>query len=398
MTRRATGVVLALAIVIALALLAIYAMRGDSGPNASERDGRVAVETALAATTDIRDIREYSGNLEASAQLTVAPKIAGQIGSVGVDIGDEVASGDLLVTLDDQEYRQALAEAKARLQVAQAQHQQAQSDTRTAARTRKRIRSLNDKGIAATSELDQAEAEAANANAALAVARASIAEAKAQVETARIRLGYTEIRAHWPETDRHRQVGERMVEPGDTVAANTPLLRIVSVQPLTAVIRVPESIYPALQTGQAAQLRVAGADSALFDAEIARIAPVFDPDSRRARVELNVPNAAGKLAPGMYVQVGLMADALANAVVVPRTAVVRRDGRDGVFVVDIDTESAHFVPVEVAFTQGDRAALRAPDALDGPVVVLGQAQLEDGIAVSLGDSHSGNDNDDKAEQ
>lgn len=385
MTRRGTAVALCVGGVIALLVFAIYAMRSDSGPTAAERAGRVAVEAEPAENTDIQDVREYSGNLEASAQLTVAPKIASRIESVAVDIGDEVASGDVLITLDDQEYRQALAEAEARLQVARAQQEKARSDARTAARARDRVRSLNAKGIAATSELDSAEAEAANAGAALAVARASIAEAKAQVETARIRLGYTEIRANWPETDRHRRVGERMVEPGDTVAANTPLLRIVSVQPLTAVIRVPESVYASLEVGQAARLRVAGADSATFDAEIARIAPVFDPDSRRARVELRVPNDAGRLAPGMYIQVGLVAAALADALVVPRSAVVRRDGRDGVFVVDRNTATARFVAVDVAFMQGDRAALRSPDSLDGPVVVLGQAQLEDGIGVSLGE-------------
>ena len=386
MTRRGVIIALGVGVVIAVLVFALYRLPSETGALANNDTGRVAVETRPAHTADIQDIREYSGNLEASAQLTVAPKIAGRIEAVAVDIGDVVASGDVLITLDDQEYRQAQAEAEARLQVARAQREQARSDARTATRARDRVRSLTAKGIAATAELDSAEAEAANANAALSVARASIAEAKAQVETARIRLNYTQIHANWPEADTRRRVGQRMVEPGDTVAANTPLLRIVSIQPLTAVIRVPETLYALLQVGQAARLRVARADSAAFDAEIARIAPVFDPETRRARVELRVPNDEGRLAPGMFVQVGLVADQLENALIVPQPALVRRDGRDGVFVVDKAATVAHFVPVEVAFARGGQIALRSPTALDGPVVTLGQAQLEDGIGVALDES------------
>lgn len=383
MTRRALLALAAPGALLLLLVFVAYRLTGDTAMGTATPAGRVAVETRAAEQASIEDVREYSGSLEPSAQLTVAPKIAGSIASVAVDIGDAVASGDLLVTLDDEEYRQALAEAQARLQVARAQYEQTRSDARTADRTLERVRSLNTKGIAATAELDSAEAEAANANAAQSVARASIAEAKAQVETARIRLGYTEIHADWPEADNRRRVGERMVEPGDTVAANTPLLRIVSVRPLTAVIQVPETLFPLLAVGQAARLRIAGAATAAFDAEISRIAPVFDPDTRRARVELTVPNDEGRLAPGMFVQVGLVADRLENALIVPRAALVRRDGRAGVFVVDTAATVAHFVPVEVAFTEGDRAALRAPSTLDGPVVTLGQAQLEDGIGVAL---------------
>ncbi|MES1928735.1 RND family efflux transporter MFP subunit [Salinisphaera dokdonensis CL-ES53] len=386
MTRRSALVAIGACIAVALLLVVVYGMPTETGPGAATQTGRVAVETQTARLADIEDIREYSGSLEPSAQFTVAPKIAGRIEAVAVDIGDEVASGDTLITLDDQEYRQALAEAEARLQVARAQYEQARSDARTANRSRERVRSLNAKGIAATAELDAAEAEAANANAAQSVARASIAEAKAQVETARIRLGYTEIRANWPEADNRRRVGERIVEPGDTVAANTPLLRIVSVRPLTAVIQVPEALYPLLSVGQSARLRVAGAESAAFEAEITRIAPIFDPETRRARVELTAPNDEGRLAPGMFVQVGLVAERLDDALVVPRSALVSRDGRDGVFVVNTEQTTARFVPAEIAFTRGEQAALRSPAALDGPVVTLGQAQLEDGIGVALDDS------------
>lgn len=367
----------------AVVAIAFYGLFGQQSPETPAGERRVAVEVAPVTRHAIDDVREFSGSLEASARLTVAPKIAGQIERVAVDIGDAIAPGDPLVTLDDDEYRQALAEAEARLEVARAELGQAQSDAANARRTLARVRSLNDKGIAANAELDDAESQTANANAALSVARAGIAEAKAQVETARVRLSYTRIHAAWPGSDTERVVGERSVEPGDTVAANTPLLTVVSVTPLTAVIQVPETIYTGLAAGQPAQLRVAGAAEAGHTATIARIAPVFDPDTRRARVELSVANDARALAPGMFVQVGLVTEHLDAAPVVPRAALVERGGETGVFIVDRPTRTAHFRPVDVAFTNHDRAAIRAPATLSGYVVTLGQAQLEDGIAVAF---------------
>ncbi|GAB3671754.1 efflux RND transporter periplasmic adaptor subunit [Salinisphaera aquimarina] len=373
--------------IAAIAVLAAGAYWIVDGPTVGTPASavRVAVQTQPVEHGALEDVREFSGSLEAHAVLTVAPKIAGQIESVAADIGDRITPGDRLVTLDDDEYRQALAEAEAGLEVARAQLAQARSDAGTASRSLRRVRSLHERGIAATAELDAAEADAANANANASVARATISEAQAQVETARVRLGYTDIRAHWPGDDAERVVGERMAEPGDTVAANTPLLRIVSITPLTAIIQVPEQLYTRLRHGQGARLRVAGAADAAFEARIERIAPVFDPATRRARVELAVPNAEHRLAPGMFVQVGLVAERLDDTAIVPRTALVTRGGRQGVFMVqsgDAGGAIARFTPVSVAFTNGARAALHEPADLSGEVVTLGQAQLEDGIGIA----------------
>lgn len=375
---------LAIGLCALLLLAAAWAWLGSDGDDATTpAAARIAVQTAPVDHRDIDDIREFSGTLEANRTLTVAPKIAGRVADVAVDIGDTVRSGDTLIRLDDDEYRQAVNEARARQEVAEAQLKQARGEAATASRTLSRVRSLNARGIAATAELDGAQAEATTANAAVAVARASITEAKAQVATAQLRLGYTDIHADWTGDEAARVVGERMAEPGDTVAANTPLLRIVSVSPLTAIIQVPEQLFPKLSVGQSAQLRIAGAPDADFDARIARIAPVFDPDTRRARVELTVPNDDARLAPGMFVQVGLVARSLDGAPIVARSALVTRADDQGVFVVDAGPpQIARFVPVEVAFVAGDNAAIASPNDLSGSVIVLGQAQLENGMAIA----------------
>ena len=100
--------------------------------------------------------------------------------------------------------------------------------------------------------------------------------AEASLETANIRLGYTRITAGWSGGDDQRVVAERYVDEGETVSANTPLLRIVELDPITGVIFVTERDYARLQPGQEVLLLTTDAyPGEDFQGRIERIAPVF---------------------------------------------------------------------------------------------------------------------------
>ncbi len=342
----------------------------------------IAVELSPAEHGSLVTRQRLAGNLEPAAEFQVAPKVAGQIVEVLADIGDSVARGDVVVRLDDAEFQQSVAQARAALAVAEARLQEARSAADLATRRLDRIERLESRGVASASELDDARGEAQAQQAAVAVARAQRDQAEAALNSAEVRLGYTRVRADWPGEDETRLVGERMVDAGDTVAANTPLLSIVDIDQLRAVIEVPQSLYGSLAVGDPAQILPPGPDSQAVEARISRIAPRFDPESRRTRVELIVDNQQRRLAAGMFVQVGLESRRVDDAVIVPRAALVSRQGRRGIFTVAPDADTASFVPVEVALETDDRAALRGIDSLAGPVVVLGQDQLTDGAVIT----------------
>ncbi|HKL77803.1 MAG TPA: efflux RND transporter periplasmic adaptor subunit, partial [Gammaproteobacteria bacterium] len=299
-------------------------------------------------------------------------------------IGDRVEQGEVVVTLDDDEARQAVAEAEAELALARAEVSQARADAELARRELERTERLAAKQVASASELDTARAEAEARQAAVAVAEARVQQRAAALERAQVQLGYTRVRARWPGDDPSRLVADRMVDPGDSVAAQDPLLDVVHVDPLTAVVHVPESDYPHLAVGQTARLTTRALPGRVFPAEVARIAPRFAADSRRARVEVTVPNPERALTPGMFVAVAVTVDRAERATIVPREAVVRRGEQRGVYRVtpaDQGPLRVVWTPVTVGIETDDRVQIRTPAGLDGRVVTLGQQMLEDGAPV-----------------
>ena len=122
----------------------------------------------------------------------------------------------------------------------------------------------------------------------------------------------------------------------ETVAANAALLRIVELDPITAVVYVTERDYGHLRQGQEALLSTDAWPDERFRGRIERIAPVFRESVRQARVELRVDNPRQRLKPGMFVRAEVVFERVAQTLVVPEAALTRREQREGVFVVRPD--------------------------------------------------------------
>lgn len=343
--------------------------------------GRVAVEASAVETGAIADVRVFTGTLEAGDAFTVAPKIAGRVDAVEVDIGDRVEKGRVVVAMDDDEATQAVAEAEAELAVARAELQQAEADARLAERELERTGSLAERQLASRSELDTARARAEAQRAVVGVATARVAQREAALARARVQLGYTAVRADWRGGDAVRVVGERMINAGDTVAANTPLLSILGIDPITAVGSAPESDYAVLREGQHVEVLAGALSGRVFEGHIARIAPRFAEDSRQARFEVTLPNAERVLKPGMFVTIRVTVATADEATLVPHEAIVRRTQGPGIYrLSDTDPPLVEFLPVTIGLEGEDRVQILDP-TLSGRVVTLGQQMLEDGAPV-----------------
>ena len=238
------------------------------------------------------------------------------------------------------------------------------------------------RGVASESQRDAVKGDQFAKQARVDVTRAEVTRAQAMLESARIRLGYTDVSAGWQGGNEQRVVAERYVDEGETVAANAPLLRIVEMNPITAVFSVTERDYTLLGSGQAVTLRTDAHPGEVFEGRITRIAPVFRESSRQARVEVGIENAQLRLKPGMFVRATVVLDRVKEATIVPEQALVRRDGRDGVFVVTQDGQSVSWREVEVGFRQDGRVQVTG-DGLNTQVVTLGQQLLDDNSAVSV---------------
>lgn len=326
--------------------------------------------------------RTFSGTLEARAEFVVAPKVSGRIERLMVNIADPVERGQLVAELDSDEYVQAVAQAQADLAVAQANAAEARNALEIAGRELKRIETLRQRGVASESQLDAVRARELASQSALEVAEAQVVRAKSALVTARIRLGYTQISADWSGGSDRRVVAERYVDEGETVSANTRLLRIVELDPITGVIFVTERDYARLQPGQEVLLTTDAYPGERFAGRIERVAPVFREATRQARVELNIANPEQHLKPGMFIRTTVVLARETEAVILPARALVKRDGRTGVFQVSADGQSVRWREVTTGIRDGDRVEILDGD-LAGQVVTLGQQLLEDGSPITI---------------
>lgn len=356
----------------------------DKGPSAKAEKPPVPVEVAAIEHGPIELLRTFTGTLEARAEFVVAPKVSGRVEQLNLDLADQVTRGQVVALMDDAEYVQAVARAQADLEVARASNAEADSLLQIAERELKRVEDLRGRGVSSESQRDVAKAEQLAKQAQVKVTTARIASAMADLEGARIRLGYTKVSADWRGGGEQRVVAERYVDEGETLAANAPLLRIVELDPITAVFFVTERDYARLQTGQPASLATDAFPDERFSGTIERIAPVFSESTRQARVELRVGNPELRLKPGMFARATVMLRRVEQADIVPQQALTTRDGNDGVFMVSADGSTAVWRRVEAGILQGDRQQVSGED-LSGRVVVLGQQLLDDGSRVRIAD-------------
>lgn len=349
---------------------------GATGPRAAP------VEVAAVEHGRIIDRRTFSGALAPRAEFIVAPKVSGRIETLQVDIGDDVAPGAVVATLDDDEFQQAVAEAQAELEVARAQVVAAKSALDVARSTFDRITGLSEIDIASGSQLDVADADLRAKSAEVDVAQAQVQRAEAVLETARIRLRYATVVATWSGSDTPRVVSHRYLDEGATVAANAPIVSVVDLATVRAVLFVTERDFARLAIGQEATVFTDARPGEAFTGRVLRLAPVFEETSRQARVEVEIPNPERKLRPGMFVRVEIELGSEADAVVVPLAALTRRQGGDGVFVVEPSGDRVRFVPVRTGIVAGERVQVFG-EGIAGRVVTLGQQLLEDGSRIKI---------------
>ncbi|MEE4607942.1 MAG: efflux RND transporter periplasmic adaptor subunit [Desulfobacteraceae bacterium] len=378
-----------LAVFLVVGLLGTQVSRKLSGvPPADGAIGHkppVAVQTTPVTQASIARVGHYTGSLLAASEFILAPKIAGRIEKIAVRIGDPVTANELVAVLDDGEYRQQVARAAAERDVARATVQERRTTLENSLREFERTRVLRQKQIASQSELDAAEADYRCEQARFDVAKAQVAQMEAALKAAEVQLAYTRIRVPEHFGDRRLVVGERFLDPGAMVAANTPIVSILDLRTLTARIHVIERDYPAIRPGLEATLTTDAFAHRQFAGRVSRVAPLLKETSRQARVEIEVPNDEGLLKPGMFVRAAITLARRDNATVVPLEALVERTGQSGVFVADLAAGIARFVPVTVGIVDDRRAEILRP-ALAGHVVTLGHHLLDDGAAIRLPDA------------
>jgi RND family efflux transporter MFP subunit len=371
--------------VIAMAAAGWFAAKGlaKKSQAAGPRAGTVAVEIAPIVEAPIRDLGLFSGTLIPRSQFVVAPKVSGKLQKLYVDIGDRIRKGQLVAQIEDDEYQQQVIQAEADLNVAKANLEEARSAVDLSKKDLERSESLHKKGIYSDAQLDSARAQFSAQESRFKVNQAQVSNREAGLEAARVRLSYTRITAEWEKGSEIRYVGERFVHEGALLSANSQIISVIELQPVTAVIFATDKEYFRIQTGQEVAVSSTAFPDRRFRGVVNRVAPLLQETSRQARVEIDIRNEDDLLKPGMFVNAEIEFGRREKAKLVPYSALVQRNGQDGVFLADVENKTAHFQPIKIGIVEGDKAEVLEPSGLSGYAVVLGQHLLEDGMGIIL---------------
>jgi len=350
--RRAFPLLLCSALVCAT-LAMVGCKRGAEGDaQAKEAKGPEAVPVEVAAATHRPIAASYSGTaaLEARGESQVIAKTSGVALSVLAEEGQYVHAGQVLVRLDS---------ARAALQAAQSASQMRKLEANYA-----RSRQLAEQKLISANDIDQIKFDLENARAANRLAN--------------LELSYANVLAPISGV-----IAQRSIKPGNFVQINTPIFRIVDTSRLEATLNVPERELETLKAGLPVSLQVDALPGKTFQGSVDRVAPVVDSGSGTFRV-ICAFQGGGLLQPGMFGRMQIDYDHRANALVVPRIALLDDEGDPAVFA--IRSGKAVRVPVKLGYLDGAWAEIRNGVRLGEQVVVAGKTALRDGSVVQVLDA------------
>ena len=275
----------------------------DQGAKDEKRkEEAVPVEVAALAHGEIEAVLRLSSNLEAEDEVQVFAEAPRRVTQLLVEEGTPVRAGRVLVQLQDEEQKSAVAKAEIELKESERDYE--------------RARELYEQKLVTEETFTEAGYK---------VERNRLALADARRE-----LGYTQVRAPISGV-----VTERLVNLGDQVTVNQALFRIVDFDSIVARIYVPEKDLARLAVGQPARLKADALGGRVFTGSIDRISPIVDPATGTVKVTVATPRQEG-LRPGMYVEVELVTAVHDEALLVPKRALVYDNDQVFVFRLKAD--------------------------------------------------------------
>ncbi|HRO28396.1 MAG TPA: efflux RND transporter periplasmic adaptor subunit, partial [Luteimonas sp.] len=344
--------ILAAGVLSAVLLLSACKGNGDAQAKEAENKGpdAIPVEVGKVERRAIAASYANTATLEPRAESQVVAKTSGVALEVLVEEGQQVRAGQVLVRLDADRARLQAAQSSAQLRKLEANFKRAQQ--------------LEAQQMVSANDLDQL--------------RYDLENARAVNRLADLELSYTNVVAPISGV-----IASRDIKPGNFVQINSPIFRIVDSSRLEATLNVPEREIDKLKPGQAVELVADALPGKRFTGIVDRVSPVVDTGTGTFRV-VAAFEGGDELQPGMFSRLAINYDQRANALVMPRVALIEDGGESSAYVVR-DGKAAR-VPLQLGYADGAWIEVRGGLAEGDAVVVAGKAALREGSAVhALGD-------------
>ena len=325
------------------------------GPGAKTAAQPVNIEATTPRKISIQREVELAGSLVASDQARVSSEVSGAVRRVLVELGQEVTAGQVIVELDTRELELALQRAESQLRQTQAQlgidgvtvkeapPDDQISSVRLAIANRddavaqlRRAERLRQQNLLPQADLDTAETRVkvteANYRTALENVqslKATLQDRRYAVEQAQKRVNDASIRASIS-----GQISERLVNQGEFIRENTPVVSIVRVNQLRLQTSVQERHAGVITSGLPVEFSVEAAPDRTFSARVAFVSPAVDTTTRTFPIEVLVDNSHRLLKPGFFAKGVVHTHLDQNVLAIPEYAVSTLAGVSNVYVIE----------------------------------------------------------------
>ena len=394
----------------------------------AEEKKPVLVEVIPVRQGEIARIIQFTGSIDADAQVQIFPKITATINMMRVDLGDNVKKGEVIALLDAQELSAQLSQAEAALEVMRANWAQMEKGARPeeiaqaedlvkkataslkeAESNYNRLKDIYNKGTISEKEFESTEMAYTVARADLNSARerlkmlragatqedrealkAQIRQAKATVDLAKIRLSYARITAPFDGI-----ISERFFEPGDLATPARPLFTVVRMDSVRLIISFQGDLIQYITAGTPARIHVDAYSGEEFSGIIDKVSPTLNPETRMFTAEIRIENTSHRLRPGMFATVTFSIDSHPDALLVPKeTVLYRQEDTSGAgsgnseasqhnYLFVIEDETARRREVGLGHESGGIVEITHGVSPGELVVTRGLHQIKDGDKVKI---------------
>ncbi len=351
----------------------------------------VSVRTGPAreiATDSQAVLLNASGYVTARRAATVSSKVTGKILDVLVEEGTQVQEGQILAHLDSSNAQASLRLAEAQLDAAKQALAETSANLELAEIDFRRQRELAEKKIVSPSDLDRAESNARALRGRRDRGLSEIAVAERQVDVWKQQVDDTIIHAPFSGivTSKNAQPGEMISPMSSGGFTRTGVCTLVDMSSLEIEIDVSESYINRVEASQPVQATLDSYPDWRIPARVIAIIPTADRQKATVKVRVGFDKLDPRILPDMGVKVAFQSSAAtpaqttARAVIVPRSAVRQRDGRDIVWIVHDGRVTSR--AVAVGTKSGDDITLTSGVAGGETIMIEGPTDLTDGTPIS----------------
>ena len=348
-----------LSLSVGLFLLAGCGRGAPVAPPADIRPVRAEQVGLHVAHSDTR----YAGEVRARYETDLAFRVAGRVQTRRVEVGTHVEAGQIMATLEPNDYALAVNAAQAQRVAAEAEAKLAQQDLQ-------RFTELRAQNFISQAELERRQTTAEAAQARVRQLRAEVARQGNQQDYTRLAAPHAGV------------VTALNLEAGQVVAAGQPVAQLARDGEREVRIDVPENALTVLREARSLKIGLWSAPGVRYDGRLRELSPVADASSRtyRARVTILQPDAAVKL--GMTATVEIASEA-APSLSVAQTALFKINGQPQVWVVDQATRKVAARSVQIGALNGERVAIASGLSAGEWVVTAGVHKIAPGQQVRL---------------